>query len=439
MREVAVVQTNQETQAIIDSLSDPILILGSRQGRFVACNTAFVRELGFFDGGFEGRFFIRMPQFTRPVRRGMLDLYFRTKHRKDDQKPFVFPYVDPQGDLKTISATANVLNYGGRECVLLQLRVIRPADTFLPQQAEDLAAFKALVDMTREPWMEFRPHVPIEPVILDNEERLGHLLNLGREFVVHQASDTAQKMFGRKHSKEETPEFSLAGKDFMSLFYREEDALMFLDMLSNVGQLRAHTTVVDSSGDLVEVEMTCSVRFGPGEVITALYCIPRILDQNRNSRTLDSAIGQEHEFIFAQPFLGLGQLVPLQPLTRPAPSNADDVLNDYLDNILLIAANDALADLHGVQKNSLLMQPMARLFPDRSAGIHVLRELFVTRHSSFATYDEATGELQKVTLFKAIFSNADQILRIFLATSPQPYGLKEHHGKQRPRSAPLFI
>ena len=439
MREVAVVQINQETQAIIDSLSDPVLILGSRQGRFVACNTAFVRELGFFGESFEGRSFIRMPQFTRPIRRGMLALYLGAKHRKDDQSPFFFPYADPQGNLKTLSATADILNCGGGECVLLQLRVIRPADAVLPQQIEDLAAFKALVDMTREPWMEFRPHVPIAPMALDNEERLGHLLNLGREFVVHRASDTAQKMFGQKNSEGELPVFSLAGKDFISLFYREEDALRFLDMLSNVGQLRAHTTLIDGSGDIVEVEMSCSVRFGTGDAVTALYCIPRVLEQNRSSRIPDSAVGQEHEFIFSQPFLGLGQLVPLQPLARPDPANADDVLDGYLDNSLLIAANDALADLYGVHRNSLLMQPMSRLFPERSAGIHVLRELFVTRHSSFADSDEETGEIRRTALFKAIFNNADQLVRIFVAVSPQAYRLREQHSGQKPRSTPSFI
>ena len=184
--------------------------------------------------------------------------------------------------------------------------------------------------------------------------------------------------------------------------------------------------------------MTCSVRFGTGDVIAALYCTPRRQGQNRNAKSLDVVSRQEHDFIFAQPFLGIGRLVPLQPLARPDAENADDVLNGYLDNVLLISANNALADIHGVPKNSLLMQPLARLFPERSAGVQVLKELFVTRKSSFADYDEETGELRRLTLFKAVFNNADHMVRIFLASSLQPQGFQEEHGNH-PRSAPSFI
>ena len=83
---------NQETQALINSLPDPILIieLGPRRGRVVAYNTAFVHELGAFEGNFEGRSFIRMPQFTRTDRRGLMQLLFRAKNRKDDRTFFVF-------------------------------------------------------------------------------------------------------------------------------------------------------------------------------------------------------------------------------------------------------------------------------------------------------------------------------------------------------------
>ena len=147
---------------------------------------------------------------------------------------------------------------------------------------------------------------------------------------------------------------------------------------------------------------------------------------------------QEHDFIFAQPFLGIGRLVPLQPLARPDAENADKMLDGYLDNVLLISANNALADIHGVPKNSLLMQPLARLFPERSAGVQVLKELFVTRKSSFADYDEETGELRRLTLFKAVFNNADHMVRIFLASSLQPQGFQEEHGNH-PRSALSFI
>jgi len=124
---------------------------------------------------------------------------------------------------------------------------------------------------------------------------------------------------------------------------------------------------------------------------------------------------------------------------RPHPTNADTVLNGYLNDILLTNVNDALVEFYGVEKNALLMQSMPFLFPDRSAAVQVLRELFVTRQSSFATYRENTGELLRVALFKAVFNDADLMTRIFVAVSPQIYSIPERHETRRPHSVPSFI
>ena len=132
-------------------------------------------------------------------------------------------------------------------------------------------------------------------------------------------------------------------------------------------------------------------------------------------------------------------MVPLQPLMRPQPANADAILNSYLDDILLTNANDTLGELYGVEKNALLMQSMPFLFPDRSAAIQVLKELFVTRQSSFATYREDTGELLRIALFKAVFNDADHMARIFLAVSPQVQSPSERHETRKLRSVPSFI
>ena len=132
-------------------------------------------------------------------------------------------------------------------------------------------------------------------------------------------------------------------------------------------------------------------------------------------------------------------MVPLQPLVRPHPTNADTVLNGYLNDILLTNVNDALVEFYGVEKNALLMQSMPFLFPNRSAAVQVLRELFVTRQSSFATYREDTGELLRIALFKAVFNDADHMTRIFLAVSPQVYGLPERRETRKLRSVPSFI
>ena len=372
-------QINRETQAIIDSLSDPVLIIGPRMGRILACNAAFIRELVFSEESIKGRSFIRIPQLTRPIRHGLLALYFRAKHNRDEKTPFVFQCADPQGNPKTISATVDILNCDGRELIMAHLHAVLPTDAVLSHQAEDIVAFNAFADMTLEPWLEFRPRSQNVPMLLDNEDRISYLMNLGREFVVHKASKAARRLFGQDAPSLGVFDFPLKGKGFMSFFYRDDDALRFLDMLSKVGQLQALTTMVGESGEILEVEMSCSVHFGTKDTVTALYCIPRRIEQDRDLIVQHSVSGQEQDFIFSQPFLGLGRMVPLQPLTRPHHANADTVLNGYLDDILLTNANDALGELYGVEKNALLMHSMPVLFPDRSAAVQVLRELFVTR------------------------------------------------------------
>ena len=429
-------QINRETQAIIDSLSDPVLIIGPRMGRILACNAAFIRELGFFGEGIKDRSFIRIPQLTRPIRHGLLDLYFRAKRSREDKAPFVFQFADPQGSLKTISATVDILIFDGEEFILAYLHIVLPTDIALSHQAEDIAAFNAFTDMTQEPWLEFRPRSQ-DVSMLFNEE--AQLVTLGQEFVVHKASKAARKLFGQDVTGLGLSDFPLKGKSFMSFFYQEEAALRFLDMLSKVGQLQAPTTLVGESGEALEVEMSCSVHFGTEDTITALYCIPRRIEQDRDLIVQHSVSGQEQDFIFSQPFLGLGRMVPLQPLVRPHPTNADTVLNGYLNDILLTNVNDALVEFYGVEKNALLMQSMPFLFPNRSAAVQVLRELFVTRQSSFATYREDTGELLRIALFKAVFNDADHMTRIFLAVSPQVYGLPERRETRKLRSVPSFI
>ena len=187
------VQISRETQAIIDSLSDPVLIIGPRMGRILACNAAFIRELGFFGEGIKDRSFIRIPQLTRPIRHGLLDLYFRAKRSREDKAPFVFQFADPQGSLKTISATIDILPCDGRELVMAHLHVVQPSDAALSHHAEDIAAFNAFTDMTQEPWLEFRFRSQDVPILLDEEDWISYLMNLGREFVVHKASDRDRK------------------------------------------------------------------------------------------------------------------------------------------------------------------------------------------------------------------------------------------------------
>ena len=431
---------HRELQAIIDTFQEPVFFMEPHRGRVIACNAAFVRDTGFSEEALKGKPFLGIPRFTRPIRRGLLDLFFKTKHKNDKKIPFVFQYATPQGSLKTFSATMDALSCGSEEYIMVYLRVVSATEADFAEQAKDIAAFNAFVDMTQEPWMEFRPRSSKPLLVLSDEDRLSYLLNLGREFVVHKASPAAQKLFGRKISGMGFSGVFLKGKDFMSLFYRENDALRFLDMLANVGELRAQTSLVTESGETIEVEMDCSVNFDATDTVTALYCIPYPVRQNRNRPVQESVSSQEQDFIFSQPFLGLGQLVPLQPLPRPNPADdVDAVLNNYLDEVLVLKSNGALCDLYGVKKNGLLMQRMVQLFPYRAAGVQVLKELFVTRASSFATYNEETGELLRVALFKAVFNNADHLVKIFTAVSSPAGGLSELHDDQKFASVTSFI
>ena len=147
---------------------------------------------------------------------------------------------------------------------------------------------------------------------------------------------------------------------------------------------------------------------------------------------------QIRDFAFNQPFLGVGQLVPQHPLKRPEAESAEAELEKLVNSILLVAANDALLKLHNARKSQFLMQPMSSLFPNALHAVAVLRELFVTKESSFALYD-GNGTLQHITIFKAIFNDADELVRILISTSNHSEGIEEHYNNQplplRPKPA----
>ena len=123
--------------------------------------------------------------------------------------------------------------------------------------------------------------------------------------------------------------------------------------------------------------------------------------------------------------------MPKRPLRRPDAASVenalvDPLLDSMLDSLVLMTINEAMIKIRGAAKNQLLMQPLSTLFPHRTQAVQVLRELFVTRESSYAHYDEE-NRLNHISIFKAIFNDADEMTCVFVVTSPQTGEVKERY------------
>ena len=424
---------SQEMQAIINTISDPILIIGPSRGRLVACNKAFVDEWGFSEDTFMDRSFLRLPQFSRTILRGLIRIYTRARHRKAKIDPYVFQLPHSDGTLRTISATASPLDgtLSGERCVILRFQILPSVSPDDMQRQEDAVAFNIFADISQEPWLEFRPSIPILAPHFEDGDKTSRLAAIGHRLHLHRASKSAVNFYGLQAVRPNNSSSSDANgkkneRHFLSFFYREEDALRLLDILTTIGFVKAGTSLVDRRGQVMDAEISCAIQFGVGNTITALYCIFHFSEDVVKYRDMLNENRREKEFILNQPFLGVGQLVPKHPLDRPDAVSADEELENYLDTILLMAANDALIGLHGMQKQHFMMRSMPALFPERTSAVLVLKELFVTRQTSFATYDDE-GALKNISIFKAVFNNSDQLIRIHIASSPHSLGFAERY------------
>ena len=409
---------SRETQAIIEAFSDPILIIGPSRGSVVAYNRAFVHDLGFAEETFSGKFFLQLPQFSRAVSRGLIKIYIKARRGERDIPPYVFQHSDNVRTLRTVSAFASPVEVSNsdRPCVMLRFQFLSPAVSDDLQKEEDAEAFDVFSEISCEPWIEFRPSMPITAPQFSEEDRRKRLSLIGQRLKVARAGKAAVNFYGLSNETP-APGEKAGARDFLSFFYREDDALRLLDILATIGFVKAGASLVNAQGQVMDAEVSCSMHFGEDDSITALYCIFHFSEELMKYRTTINENRIEREFVFNQPFLGLGRLAPNHPLDRPDAANADEELGRSLDSILIVTANAALAHLHKSQKSQFLMHPMSILFPDRASAVQVLKELFVTRKSSFTAYGE-DGTPERITVFKAMFNNADQITGIFIASSP---------------------
>ena len=438
-----IMNASQEMQAVIEALPDPILILAPNRGRVLAYNKAFVDKWGFVEETFMDKPFLKMPQFSRAIQRGLIGIYARARHRRAKIAPFSFCYPDKKGFLKTFSASASPIEEAGNVAapsVMLRFQELPQTDEATIRAQEDAAAFNIFTDITDEPWLEFRPPLPIIAPGIEDGDRRDQLVQIGKHLRLARASKAAIHFYGLVERDTESADgtIKLKEKDFPSFFSRSEDACRMLDILTTIGFIRARSALLDRKGNVIEAEVSCASQFGQGNSLTAIYCIFHFSEEMINCRNAFREGQQMRDFTFNQPFLGLGQLVPQRPLKRPEAESAEAELGKLVNSILLVATNDALLKLHNAQKSRFLMQPMSVLFPNTSHAVAVLRELFVTRESSFALYD-GNGTLQHITIFKAIFNDADELVRILISTSDHSQGIEEHYNNQpiplRPKPA----
>ena len=116
---------SQEIQAVIEALPDPVLILAPNRGRVLAYNKAFVDKWGFAEETFMDKPFLKMPQFSRAIQRGLIGVYAKARHRRAEIAPFSFCYPDMKGFLKTFSASASPIEEAGSvdvPCVMLRFQ-----------------------------------------------------------------------------------------------------------------------------------------------------------------------------------------------------------------------------------------------------------------------------------------------------------------------------
>jgi hypothetical protein len=261
----------------------------------------------------------------------------------------------------------------------------------------------------------------------EQDERMSYLKFLGDALRVKFANEAAIALYRGEGG-------FLIGETFASFFNKEDDALRFLDMLAVVGQMKAET-VVNTYSRIAQVEMHCVVKFNEEGSIDALYCAQRDLTGHQRYKEIIGGSQVEMDFAFNQPFTGFAFLAPPAPIERPQADNVDAKLDDILDQVLIMRANQAMVDIYNTDKARFLMKPMRELFADTNTARQVMKELFVMRTTSVERYapSEETVEniLERISIFRAIFDNADRMNGVFVATSKDDRYYKARHSNKK--------
>jgi hypothetical protein len=336
---------------------------------------------------------------------------------------FSFPHSGADNVVKNIVASAKKASIAGEERIVFTFSHA-PVQEVLVTTGEDAGSWKSCLDLTYEPYMEFRLVMPVRDFD-GQDDRTAYLRQLGDNLKVKFANGAAVKLYRGEENG------GLAGDSFISFFNNQNDALRFLDMLSIVGQIKAET-LVNAHNRIAQVEMRCQVRFGKDEdSIAALYCAQRDLTGYQRYAAIIGSSRVEMNFVFNQPFTGFAFLAPPRPIERPGADNVDSQLDEILNRIHILRANDAITEIYQMDKAQFMMKPMRVLFTAQETARQVMKELFVMRITSVERYSEARDVLERVSTYQATFDSADRLTGVLVATSKYHYGYKARHSNKK--------
>ncbi|MDR3265609.1 MAG: PAS domain-containing protein [Synergistaceae bacterium] len=400
---------------VINALPEGVVIISRERGKIIGANDVFLKYTGFTQEELLSSNFTNLPFLSRQVRRTLVRLYIRVLRGRKEGETLSVEYVTPGHTLRNVVLAASRFEFAEQTYVAFVLR----------DETPDAASWKNCLNLTCEPYMEFHPAATLIPPF-ELDDRMSFLKLAGSVLRVKYANSAAMDLYGGEST-------SLTGRPFTSFFNNGDDALRFLDMLSVVGQMKAETAVSSRSGQAVEVEMNCVVRFGGRGEIAALYCAQRDLSGARRYEAIIGGSRVETEFTFNQPFAGLAFLTPPHPLERPEADNVDDMLDVMLEQILVMRANHAMIDIYGygTDRTKFLMRPMKELFPDAALARQVLKELFVMRTSSVAVYAPDNETLSHVSIFRATFDDADRMNGVLMAGAKHADNYQPQHSNKR--------
>ena len=406
-----------EVLPIINALPDAVLVVERKRGKTVAANALLYDYLGISEDALEDTSLFYAPTLTKNARRGLLRLFIKARAGEKDRGGFTFPHVSADSTVKNFLATAQSVSIAGDEGVLFTFKPV-PQES----QAAEGASWESYLGLAYEPYLEFRPSAPVES-FFDQDDRTSYLRLLGENLRVKFANGAAVTLYRGDNGE------GLAGEPFLSFFNNRSDALSFLDMLSFVGQMKAET-LVNAFNRIAQVEMRCAVTFGEGDSIVALYCAQRDMTSHQHYAAIIGDSRREMNFAFRQPFTGFAFLAPQEPIERPQAENVDARLDEILNEITIMKANDAIVDIYKTERSQFLMKPMRVLFASQDTARQVMKELFVMRVTSVERYDESGDTLERVSIYEASFDETDRMTGVLVATSKHYHGYKARHSNR---------
>jgi len=421
----------QDVFSFVNALPKAVLLVDRRKRTFVGANAAFFELTGFANAAFIGTQVFDLPFSSREIKRGLLHLFIKISRGAGYNKAYSFRHVCPNGTIKNITASGRLAMLNGREYIIFTLSHDQ-SEALL----DDSDSWKFYLTLAYEPYMEFRPLTPIVSVS-EPDGRMEFLQKLGNILQVKFFNNDALRFYNDDKG-------TLEGKTFLSLFSKESDAIGFLDMLNVVGRIKGETSVNTSKASGVYVEMNCIVKFDTEGSIIALYCSQRDLSVEQRYKDIIGGSRLEMGFMFHQPFVGFAFLVPPHPLERPSIEDLYTKLDEMLNQITVVRANEAMLNIYDADKSGFFMKPMSSFFGDLSEARQVLKELFVMRETSLGKLkesEEKTSEekapeekaseskpdFERVSIFRAVFDNADRLSGVYIATSRHCYGYTPRH------------